>query len=418
MTLADFEHLLRQTMGLDAASVGSTTVERAVRQRMAHSGLKEMDDYWCKLRGSTGELQELTEAVIVPETWFFRDTEAFAVLIRLVTEQWLPAHSTDVLRLLSVPCSTGEEPYSMVMALLDAGLSRRQMKVDAIDISERSLAHAKRGVYGRNSFRSENLTFRDRYFRLTETGYTVGESLSGSVNFHQVNIVSTDSPFSEKPPYDVVFCRNLLIYFDRPTQDRVMRTLGGFLASGGFLFVGPAEAFLASHSGFTSMNRAMSFAFRKTAAKRAESTVYIPPRPAKQGQKPSKPSVQNEGPADLTPMAAPVASASAELVRAQRLVDAGRLQEAADYYEKNLKEHGPSAEAYYVLGVVRDAAGDRRAAAECYRRVVYLEPDHVEALMHLALLTETQGDVATAQRLRERARRAGLGVESGTRKGS
>ncbi len=122
--LADFEVLLRQTMGLDAASVGSTTIERAVQQPMAALGLASTDDYLDKLRRSAEELQELVETVVIPETWFFRDPEAFSAMAHLVVEERLQVRPSDIVRVLSIPCSTGEEPYSIVMALLDAGLSR------------------------------------------------------------------------------------------------------------------------------------------------------------------------------------------------------------------------------------------------------------------------------------------------------
>src|SRR5688572_22147910 len=103
----DFEILLRKTMGLDSASVGSATIVSAVRLRMASLGLQQMEDYWQLLGASNEELQELIEAVVVPETWFFRDPDAFAALTRLISEEWLPNSATERLRLLSIPCSTG-----------------------------------------------------------------------------------------------------------------------------------------------------------------------------------------------------------------------------------------------------------------------------------------------------------------------
>jgi chemotaxis protein methyltransferase WspC len=91
---------------------------------------------------------------------------------------------------------------------------------------------------------------------------------------------------------------------------------------------------------------------------------------------------------------------------ASRLADAGRLAEAADVCRAYLREQGPSAQAYYLLGLVHDAQGDQQHAAECYRKVLYLESHHMEALGHLALVMEKQGDVVGARRLQERARRA------------
>src|SRR5580692_10562799 len=142
MVLSDFEKLLQDTMGLDSASVGSATIESAVRLRMESLKYKKREDYWERVQVSDDELQELIEAVVVPETWFFRDQDAFTALTRQILEEWLPEHPTAGLRLLSVPCCTGEEPFSMVMALLDAGISRDRFKIDAVDISVRALARA------------------------------------------------------------------------------------------------------------------------------------------------------------------------------------------------------------------------------------------------------------------------------------
>lgn len=150
MVLAAFENLLKQTMGLDATSIGSSAIERAVQERLSACHLKDPDSYWERVRSSETELQELVEAVVVPETWFFRNPEAFAALVRLVREEWLPSHPEGVLRLLSLPCSTGEEPNSIAMALLDAGFPANRFDIDAIDISARALARAQLGLYGRN----------------------------------------------------------------------------------------------------------------------------------------------------------------------------------------------------------------------------------------------------------------------------
>ena len=262
-------------MGLDSASVGSSTIEMAVRLRMAGAGIPNREEYWQRVRNSNDELQELIETVVVPETWFFRDREAFAVLARMVMENWLPLHATAAVRVLSVPCSTGEEPYSIVMALLDGGLARERILVDALDISARALARAKKAEYGANSFRGEDLTFRDRYFTPDAKGYLAAKWLPPMVNFRQGNLLSPDPSFGQEP-YDVVFCRNLLIYFDRSTQSRIMQILGSLLSPNGFLFVGGAETYLASRSGFTSVNQSMSFAFRK-AGRTPTDSIDSPP---------------------------------------------------------------------------------------------------------------------------------------------
>src|ERR1035437_6136784 len=147
-----FEHLLRKTIGLDAESIGSTSIQRAVRLRMRGLGLRRLEDCEQLLERSRAEWNELVESVIVTETWFFRDPALLAAFVRLVLEEWLPAHPAAPVRVLSLPCASGEEPYSLAMVLLDASVAPERFQIDAIDISARALAHAARGIYGRNSF--------------------------------------------------------------------------------------------------------------------------------------------------------------------------------------------------------------------------------------------------------------------------
>ncbi len=100
----------------------------------------------------------------MPETWFFRDRGAFDAVAAEAQGGAAP------LRYLCVPCATGEEPLSLAMTLLDAGVAPERFHIDAFDISERLVAHAERGVYGRNSFRGNDAAFRSRYFQETREG--------------------------------------------------------------------------------------------------------------------------------------------------------------------------------------------------------------------------------------------------------
>src|SRR6478672_4291209 len=110
MIQAAIENLLRQKIGLNATAVGSNTIARAMRHRMTATGLADEATYLTQLYASATELEALIETIVVPETWFFRDREPFVLLAHYVTSEWLPAHPHRVLRVLSLPCSTGEEP--------------------------------------------------------------------------------------------------------------------------------------------------------------------------------------------------------------------------------------------------------------------------------------------------------------------
>jgi chemotaxis protein methyltransferase WspC len=207
------EERLRETIGLDAASVGPSLIQRAVRHRMRSLGLKRIEDYWQFLEHSRAEWHELVESVVVTETWFFRDADPIAAFIRLVREEWLPTHTIASLRLLSVPCSSGEEPFSLVMAMLDGGVPTDRFQIDAVDISARALAHAARGVFGRNSFRGKDVAFRNRHFHSSAEGFVLDPVVRNCVRFYQGNFLD-DNFLGGQASYDFIFCRNLLIYLD------------------------------------------------------------------------------------------------------------------------------------------------------------------------------------------------------------
>lgn len=403
MSDARFQGLLKDAMGLDVASIGDSTIDRAVRVRLEACRLPNLDSYWTRASASTEELQELIEAVIVPETWFFRDRAAFAALAQIAVAEWLPAHASGSLRILSVPCSTGEEPYSIAMALSDVGFPENRLAIDAVDISARALAKAMRASYGRNSFRGADLQFRDRHFEPAGGSYRLAEGVRRRVRFERGNLLAPGFA-AEAGCYDVIFCRNLLIYFDRPTQDRALAVLSRLLARMGVLFVGPSETGLLLEHRFVPAKLPMAFAFRKAqagAAARTPAPVAVPT-----GRRPAA-GLAEPKPRSSSPAAAVHSrrAATPDLAEATRLADRGELQKAQAICRAHLEAQGPSAEAYYLSGLLADASGQVIEATEAYRKALYLEPRHRESLLHLASLLDRHGDRPAAQRMRERARR-------------
>jgi chemotaxis protein methyltransferase WspC len=401
MTEPDVESLLRQAIGLDAVSIGSQSIARAVQDRRLACGLSDARAYWDHLQSAASELQALVEAVVVPETWFFRDREAFAALAQLAKEA-MSRRDGGPLRVLSLPCSTGEEPYSMVMALLDSGVSPMRFRIDAIDISTRVLAVAERAIYGHNSFRGGEQSFRDRYFSTTPEGMRLNNHVRAQVTFRQGNLFAFGFGHNAES-YDVIFCRNLLIYFDRATQDRAVGLLTHLLAAKGAIFVGPSETGLLLNHDFISARLPLAFAFRKPEpilpAVTARPALVAPPLRAPRRSTPLRPAA-----ADLA-RPAPAAQPAPDIADATRLADQGRLVEAAALCAAQMRVHGASAPAFYLMGLLSDVGGNVRAATQYYRKALYLDRNHSDALSHLALLLEKQGDIAAARLLRDRAQR-------------
>jgi chemotaxis protein methyltransferase WspC len=266
-------------------------------------------------------------------------------------------------------------------------------------------------VYGRNSFRGPELTFRDRHFDETTLGYRPSNTVQAQVHLRQGNVFAADFlPGLEL--YDVIFCRNLLIYFDRPTQDRAVAVLQRLLTANGTLFVAPSETGLILSHDFVSAKIPLAFAFRKSVAGAREPK---PPGVRSVTRRPTllpvaspvavRPRAPGAKPASASTRPLQQTGQQSGLDEAVRLADQGCLVEAASCCETHLQQHGPSAKAFYLLGLVRDAAGNPTEASNCYRKALYLDPAHHETLVHFAFLVEQQGNSAAAQVLRSRARR-------------
>ena len=408
MAFARFEKLLKESIGLDPASIGPSAVERAVLERAAACGLVEPGAYWQRVGASPAELQALIEAVVVPETWFFRDREAFSTLARLVRDASLTAQADGVRRILSLPSSTGEEPYSIAMALFDAGVPADRFSIDAIDISVHAIGVARRATYGKNSFRGRELGFRARYFDATATGHRLADRVRAQVQFRQGNLLAPDASPTR---YDAIFCRNLLIYFDRATQDRAIVALERFLAPGGVVFVAPSETGVLLNYGFVPVKAPFAFAFRKAGVVASERKPNIGrPGRSRVVPPPRLPVARTADVSELAPAAHSVhtnacADPVVTLDEAAELANRGRFAEAVDRCEQHLRRSGPSADAFHLMGLVREASGDPAEAVSCYRKALYLDPNHGEVLIHLALLLEKVGKKAEAQLLRKRTNR-------------
>ena len=452
------ENLLRREIGLDAASVGSSLIERTIRLRMKTLGLAKPAEYLALLATSPPEWEELIEAVVITETWFFREEGSFTALVQLVQQELMTQTASEVVRILSLPCATGEEPYSLAMALLDAGVPRHRFVVEAVDLSARALERARKAIYGKNSFRGRTLEFRERHFTPAGEGWKLQEAVRQSVQFRRGNLLD-EKLFTGRAAYDFIFCRNLLIYFDRDTQALTLGTLKASLAARGYLFVSPAEMPLVSVHGFVSAGLPMAFACRPACGttdltdRRAEP----PSRPAR-GRTSCEFRVASSDPACGTERGtrnAERGSGNLELgtlAAARALADAGQLAEAIALCEAHVKVAGPSAQAYYLLGLVTEArenaelrsfAEPRRlsglrmkneaapavagkpsgpssfyippsslvpapGALDYYRKALYLEPNHYETLLQMSLLLEKTGDTTGARRFQRRVERLKL----------
>jgi chemotaxis protein methyltransferase WspC len=400
--LAAIAELLRDRIGFDADTVGARSLAHAVRGRVRARQLDGAAAYLASLADDPVEWEALLEAVVVPETWFFRDREPFALLARWAARQW--AGRADPVTVLSLPCASGEEAWSIAIALAAAGLPPQTFHIDAIDLSERALATARAGLYAARALRGQRLhPAWSGYLRACPDGrLAVADELRGSVHFARGNLVDARRALAGRR-YDCVFSRNLLIYCDAATRTTALATFAALLRCEGLLVLGHAETVPARTPGFVRAGPAGAFAWRRTDAPDTRRPAGArTPRPH---VSPAAPRQTGSRARSLPPLRGKVRTGG-ELAQARQLADRGELSQAAARATTCVERTPGDAAAHALLGIVRAAQGRDREAAEHLRRALYLEPAREEALVHLALVLERRGDAAAAARLRQRARRA------------
>ena len=425
------ENRLAQAIGLEASSLGSIVFRQAVGRRMRAREAESLPIYTRLLDSDGAEFQALVEELVVRESWFFRHAHAFELLRRhaaaTVAERRAPY------RVLSFPCAGGEEPYSIVMSLREAGLDFPKFHVDAADISETALQKARGGRYGLRSVRVVPPAIQDRYFRITSESVEVRPEIRQAVHFTQGNIVEAQSVLRGNT-YDAVFCRNLVIYLTPIARRRLMQDVNRWLSPSGLFFVGHAEILKEFEELFEPVNERGAFAYcRRSPAKSVQSArpvpVAVPARsgdfnarvvaaPASKGR--SAQVIQNEVPTDPSSAQSSnrlelhVASLQASqavmrdelLRRVSELSNASRHPEAIEACKQQLQQEGPSPRGYHLLGMVLQAAGLHEEAAQALERAIYLDPHHEEALLALSLLARRRGDGRVADRFEQRSQRA------------
>lgn len=223
-------------------------------KRLRATNVPTLTDY-CRLLqqpGAEQELGHLIDAISTNHTFFFREAAHFDFMRRQAIPELTErgAAATGKLRVWSAACSSGEEPYSIAITLAET-LAGRAWHVDATDISRRVLAKAVAAIYPHDVVSRMPLeTVRTHFQRgvgAQEGNFRVKSNLRERVSFHHLNLLEGPVPFVE--PFHVIFCRNVMIYFDGPTQQELVERLTPRLVPGGYLFVGHSESLMhLSHS--------------------------------------------------------------------------------------------------------------------------------------------------------------------------
>jgi chemotaxis protein methyltransferase CheR len=240
--------LLQDRFGLTFDGVRREILESRLKPRLAELHLRSLRDYYQFLRfhpDAETEFGRLTPLITNNETYFFREAHHFDILVRRIVPELRPALGGRPLRILSAACSSGEEAYSIVIALQNGGLELAGVRweIDACDLNPERVAQARRAVYDAGSLRACDDDARRRYFREVDGRFELRERHRKGVRFFEANLLAPNGVFGWGT-YDAIFCRNVLIYFSEVAFDGVIALLARSLAPGGYLLLGHSESLL------------------------------------------------------------------------------------------------------------------------------------------------------------------------------
>lgn len=377
---------LQREYGLDETFFEGPAWNSAIRKRMTARAILAGDDYWAFLAEHADERLALARQLAVPESRFWRDGKPFYWIT-----QWARRMPGATLRVLSLPCAAGQEPCSAAIAMFQAKLSPSQFRIKAADLCENLIATAHAGLYPESALSSLPLFLRQKYFRNEGTGqFRVNEGVRRQIDY-QVGNCFDDSILAEGP-WDLIICRNLLIYFTAEARRQLCQRFQQYLQRDGILLLGHADASTEVREYFQASGPAGSFTFQRR-----------PKTPAPKAKAARRPAPQNQTiPAVMPPQRAAPASSTALLNDARELADRGRLNEAEAICRRLEDRDVPQEEVLYVLGEIAMARRDYTQAESYFRKTLFLRQAHPEALLRLTLLVERRGDLTAASRYRQR----------------
>lgn len=390
-----------QRMGLHFPPERVSDLERGLHdagEALGCTSLRASAEKLLSMDVTRTEIESLAAHLTIGETYFFRNPEVFEALESTVFPELIERrrHGERHLRIWSAACSSGEEPYSIAMTLARAfpEASTWANSILGTDINPTALAKARQHEYGPWSFRGTPDSLRATCFRETRPGiFRVNADIREKVRFLYLNLAEDVYPslLNSTNAMDVIFCRNVLIYFNNEGARRVVRRLYDCLVEGGWLVVSPSESFLLFDTPLRLVEAGGTTFFRKPfgrevggPAPTAEPPYEPPHEPATVSE--PEPAFGEAAPTVLEPAVEPVE-------HARSCANDGRLDEALAWCDRAIEAEPLDATAHYLHGTILQELGRAEDAIGALKKALYVEPDHVLAqfvLGNLLLQTERQ----------------------------
>jgi len=240
------------------------SLQTKIETRLKELGLSPWE-YCGYIRMESGEWDKLIELITINETYFFREENLLNEFRKVILPQYVDRTPENPLRIWSAACSTGEEPYTIMMLIEESKLIEKgAVQIIASDINKKVLNKARNGVYKKKSlsFRRMPIGAYDKFFVELEEDYKVKDSIRETIDFRHINLLDNNIR-SKIEKVDIIFCRNVLIYFDDNAIKKIINAFYDILNPGGYLFLGHAETITGLHTGFETVLTSSVYYYRK-----------------------------------------------------------------------------------------------------------------------------------------------------------
>jgi chemotaxis protein methyltransferase CheR len=377
--------------------------------RATRLGFPAFEDYYRVLAEDEREFNELMNLVTINETSFFRFPQQFEAFQTRVLPEIMAAkpQSNKTIRVWSAGCSTGEEPYSLGMTLLDAGILGLGWtpQILGTDVSTRALAIAQKASYGRRTMLNVSKEVVARHFEPADDGYRVAPHVRGLVDFGYHNLIKEPYPLSLMGNWDVIFCRNVTIYFRLDSTRRVVSNFFNSLNPGGYLFIGHSETLSSISDEFEPVEVGGVFLYRKPKTKHLFAAARPPRVPPVAERLATTPVVETGSararrkrvPAVVPPTAEPGSPVASELILdARQSLANGHPERVLETVEHILEGDPNNAEAHLLSAYVHADSGDYVQALEACHRALSINPLLPVARYILGIIHQRQGDPVRA----------------------
>jgi chemotaxis protein methyltransferase CheR len=444
LTLAEFRQFrdyIHQHSGIYLEESKLDSLRISLLARATRLDCEGWDAYFEVLARDEPEFRELMSLITINETSFFRFPAQFEALRGQVLPQLAASRGGDnrTVRIWSAGCSTGEQPYSIAMTFLESGLegSGWRCEVMGTDVSTKALGVAKAALYPERAVAGLPPDIVRRYFTKEDDGYRVASSVRSLVDFGYHNLIKEPYPLALMGNWDVIFCRNVTIYFKLESTKRVVHNFYSSLNQGGYLFPGHSETLTSVSDAFEPVETSGVFLYRKSPpgpapVARPDASRQPASRPGRAATPAGRPDARpSPSAARVTPdplvaarrsiaagrpaealaqtaeaLASDRNDADAHLVAAHAYADVGDYDHALAECDKVLAINPLMPGARYLLGVIHHRQGDSTGAVSELKKTVYIDPDFALAHMSLGNIYKAQGRFADACREYENALRA------------